>query len=89
MVFQTNLRMLRHRHHVSLTELAVCANLSKQYFSRAELGEIAATARLEKQTADALETVISKRKAALLALEADYITYKGNLLNKGEHPNEQ
>ena len=88
-VYQTHLRALRHRYHVSVTELASHAGLSKQYISRAELGEIAVTARLESQMSVALEAVIFKRKAELQALERDYITYKGNLLTKGEHPNEQ
>ncbi len=86
---QTNLRMLRLRHHVSLTELAAHAGLSGQYISRAELGEISATARLERQMNAALEAAISRRRTELHALEADYIAYQGTLLQRGEHPNEQ
>lgn len=86
---QTNLRRLRLRHHVSLTELATHAGLSGQYISRAELGEISATARLERQMNTALEAVISRRRTELHALEADYIAYQGMLLQRGEHPNEQ
>lgn len=85
----TNLRVLRYRHHITLAQLASCAGLSGQYISRAELGEIAATARLETQMAAAVEAVISARRSELRALEADYMTYKGSLLKKGEHPNEQ
>ncbi len=86
---QTNLRVLRHRYHISVAELASHASLSKQYISRAELGEITATVRLEAQLSAALEAVIFKRQSELRALEQDYMTHKGNLLTKGEHPNEQ
>ena len=44
---KTNLRALRHRYHISLAALAAHAGLSKQYVSRVELGEIAATPLLE------------------------------------------
>ncbi len=83
------MRMLRHRYHISVTELASHASLSKQYISRAELGEITATARLEAQLSAALEAAIFKRQSELRALEQDYMIHKGNLLTKGEHPNEQ
>ncbi len=86
---KTNLRALRHRHHIPLSKLAVHAGLSRQYISRAELGEIAATARLETQMSTAIEAVIFERRTELQALEIDYMTYKGFLLQKGEHPNEQ
>nr|WP_325205301.1 helix-turn-helix transcriptional regulator [uncultured Oscillibacter sp.] len=86
---KTNLRTLRYRHHITLAQMASCAGLSGQYISRAELGEIAATPRLEVQMSAALEAVISKRRTELQALETDYMTYKGSLLKKGEHPHEQ
>lgn len=79
----------RYRHHITLAQLASCAGLSGQYISRAELGEIAATARLEIQMTSAIEAVISTRRSELRALEADYQTYKGCLLRKEESPNEQ
>lgn len=86
---KTNLRALRYRHHITLAQLASCAGLSGQYISRAELGEIAATARLEIQMSSAIEAVISARRSELRALEADYQTCKGCLLRKEESPNEQ
>lgn len=89
MASMTNLRALRLRHRVSLMELADHAGISLQYVSRAELGEIAATTRLEEQMSAALEAIISSRRAELLAFETDYMTYKGKLLKKEEHPNEQ
>ena len=85
----THLRALRRRYHITLAQLASRAGLSGQYISRAELGEVAATPLLEAQMASALESVISARKAELLALEKDYMTYRGRLLGKEAHPNEQ
>ena len=47
MEHETNLRALRLRHGLQLTELSEVSWLSDQYISRAELGQIAATPRLE------------------------------------------
>lgn len=85
----THLRALRRRYHITLAQLASCAGLSGQYISRAELGEIAATSRLEAQMASAVESIISARKVEIQALEADYMICKGRLLGEEEHPNEQ
>ena len=49
MVSVTHLRALRRRYHITLDQIAFHAGLSGQYISRAELGEIAATPRLEAQ----------------------------------------
>lgn len=89
MEIKTNLRALRHRHKISVKTLAVYAGLSRQYISCAELGKIAATSRLERQMADALEFVISARRAEVRALEKDYAVCKGRLLREEEHPSEQ
>lgn len=89
MEIKTNLRALRHQYRISLTALAAHAGLSRQYVSRAELGEIAATPRLEAQMASAVESVIAARKSDLQSLERDYMTYKGRLLREEEHPDEQ
>lgn len=89
MAFQTNLRGLRQRHKISLRELAVCSKLSRQYISRAELGQITATSCLEKQMASALEAVIRDRKEKLRELEADYIKKRGDLLGEEENRREQ
>ena len=43
MEHETNLRALRLRHGLQLTELSEVSWLSDQYISRAELGQIAAT----------------------------------------------
>ncbi len=76
MEIKTNLRSLRYRHHITLS---ACAGISGQYISRAELGEIAATARLEQQMSSALEAIISARREELRTLEEDYLTCKGRL----------
>ena len=59
MEIKTNLRALRHWHRISIRALAVHAGLSMQYVSRAELGEISSTPRLEAQMAS------DQRSAAL------------------------
>ena len=89
MEIKTNLRALRHWHRISIRALAVHAGLSMQYVSRAELGEISSTPRLEAQMASAIESVISVRKAEVRALEDDYAACKGRLLREEEHPSEQ
>jgi len=89
MKIKTNLRALRLQYQISLAALAAHAGLSKQYVSRAELGEIAATPLLESQMASAIEFVITARKAELRSLEEDYTNHKGRLLREEEHPNEQ
>lgn len=89
MEIKTNLRALRHWHRISIRALAVHAGLSMQYVSRAELGEISSTPRLEAQMASAIESVISARKAEVRALEDDYAACKGRLLREEEHPSEQ
>ena len=86
---RTNLRALRFRHHISLAELAAHSGLSKQYISRAELGEISATGRLETQIGFAVAAIIAARKAGLQALEKDYVTYRGRLLKEEGNWNEQ
>ena len=89
MEIKTNLRSLRYRHHITLAQLSACAGISGQYISRAELGEIAAIARLEQQMSSALEAIISARREELRTLEEDYLTCKGCLLRKEVYPNEQ
>ena len=86
MEHETNLRALRHRHGVQLTELADACGLSNQYLSRAELGLIPPTPRLEKQLLSALEVVISHRANTAQALERELEPLRGRLLevNGGE-----
>lgn len=85
---QTNLRVLRFRHRLSLAELAACSGLSLQYISRAELGEISVTANLEAKMMTALEAVVVRRRAALQTLETDCERYKGRLFSKEDDLNE-
>lgn len=82
MEHETNLRALRHRHGVQLTELADACGLSNQYLSRAELGLIPPTPWLEKQLLSALEVVISHRANTAQALERELESLRGRLLEK-------
>ena len=82
MEHETNLRALRHRHGVQLTELADACGLSNQYLSRAELGLIPPTPRLERQLLSALEVVISHRASTAQALERELKPLRGRLLEK-------
>ena len=84
MEHETNLRALRHRHGVSLTELADACGLSNQYLSRAELGLIPPTPRLEKQLMSAVETVIAHRASTSQALAKELQPLKGRLLQPVE-----
>ena len=79
---ETNLRALRLRHGVQLTELADACGLSNQYLSRAELGLIPPTPRLERQLLSALEVVISHRASTAQALERELKPLRGRLLEK-------
>lgn len=80
----TNLWLLRGRRHVSLAEMAMASGLSKQYINRAELSDITPTEQLEQRLTAAMETVIANRKQELLALEVDFRTYRGRLLELAE-----
>ena len=79
---ETNLRALRLRHGIQLTELADACGLSNQYLSRAELGLIPPTPRLERQLLSALEVVISHRASTAQALERELKPLRGRLLEK-------
>ena len=81
---ETNLRALRHRHGVSLTELADACGMSNQYLSRAELGLIPPTPRLEQQLLRAVETVIAHRASTSQALKRELQPLKGRLLQRVE-----
>ena len=82
MEHETNLRALRHRHGVQLTELADACGLSNQYISRAELGLIPAAPRLEKQMLGAMERVIAHRRGTAQALERELQPLRGRLLER-------
>lgn len=81
---ETNLRALRHRHGVCLTELADACGLSNQYLSRAELGLIPPTPRLERQLLAAVETVIAHRAGTAQALKKELQPLRGRLLQPAE-----
>ena len=80
----TNLRLLRQRHCILLTELEAISGLSNQYISRAELRQIDITQRLEEQIAAAVEQIIETRKNDVLALEKELQMCRGRLLRPVE-----
>lgn len=80
MEHETNLRAFRLRHGLQLTELSEVSWLSDQYISRAELGQIAATPRLEIQLAEAVEKAILRRAAAVRDMSRDFHRCRGRLL---------
>ena len=80
----TNLRRLRLRYGIYLTELAKITGVCNQHLSRAELRQSRATVRLEDQLAAAIGMVIANRKKELLLLEADFLQYRGRLLETAE-----
>ena len=81
---KTNLRALRLRHDIPLSELSAVSGLSNQYISRAELGEISPTPRLEDKLGAAVETVIGQRRERIGALERSFAACKGRLLQREE-----
>ncbi len=81
---KTNLRALRHRYRISLSELSAVSGLSNQYISRAELGETSPTARLEGKLGAAMDAVIVQRSVRLSALEQSFAARKGRLLQTEE-----
>ena len=86
---RTNLRALRLRYDIPLSELSVASGLSVQYVNRAELGEISPTPHLEDKLGAAVETVIGQRHERLGALERSLTACKGRLLQpEGGEPGE-
>ena len=81
---KTNLRVLRLRYNIPLSELSVASGLSNQYISRAELGEISPTPRLEEKLGAAVDAVIVQRHERLSALERSFAACKGRLLQPEE-----
>lgn len=81
---QSNLRLLRCRYHISLGEMEAASGFSNQYISSAELGKIHPSLQLEERLCSALEAVIASRKQELLLLEADFLKYRGRLLEAAE-----
>ena len=86
---KTNLRALRLQHDIPLSELSATSDLSVQYISRAELGEISPTLRLEEKLGAAVDAVIVRRGARLSELERSFSACKGRLLQlEGGEPGE-
>ena len=81
---RTNLRALRLRYDIPLSELSAVSGLSNQYISRAELGELSPTPLLEDKLGAAVGAVIIRRSGRLSALERGFTACKGSLLQLGE-----
>ncbi len=84
MTRKTNLRALRHRYGIPLSELSAVSGLSCQYISRAELGESTPTALMEEKLSAAMEAVIVQRSLHLTSLERSFAACKGRLLQREE-----
>ena len=80
----TNLRALRLRYDIPLSELSAASDLSVQYISRAELGEISPTPRLEEKLGAAVAAVIAQRHERIGALKRSFMACKGRLLQRKE-----
>ena len=86
---KTNLRALRLRYEIPLSEMSAASGLSNQYISRAELGEISPTPRLEDKLGAAVAAVIVQRHEWVGALERSFAACKGRLLQlEGGEPGE-
>ena len=81
---KTNLRALRLQYDIPLSELSAASGLSNQYISRAELGEMSPTLRLEDKLGAAVETVIVQRHERIGAVERSFAACKGRLLQREE-----
>ena len=81
---KTNLRALRLQYDIPLSELSAASGLSNQYITRAELGEMSPTLRLEDKLGAAVETVIVQRHERIGALERSFAACKGRLLQREE-----
>ena len=81
---RSNLQLLRRRYHITLAELGTASGFSNQYISRAELGQIQPTKRLEEQLESAVERIIVKRESTLRSFKRDFQSYKGRLLRPVE-----
>lgn len=80
----TQLRILRHKHGISLKELECYCSFSAQYLSRLDLGQVKRTRKNEQALSEALEAIIVARKASALALEKSYQAVQGRLLQRME-----
>lgn len=81
---KTNLRALRQRFRIPLSELSAVSGLSNQYISQAELGETSVTPRLEGKLGTAMDAVIAHRDIRLRALKRSWAARKGRLLQPEE-----
>jgi transcriptional regulator with XRE-family HTH domain len=75
------MRALRHKHGVSLVELARCARVSPQYISGIELGEYPATDNAKRLAKSAFERLIEYRQEQTSRLAEDFAAFSGRLLD--------
>ncbi len=80
MFLTTRLRIIRHRHKISLVELAAKAGMNHQKISNLELAKQCASAHHEEMVDSALASVIAERKIDVISLEQEYLKSKGHLL---------
>jgi transcriptional regulator with XRE-family HTH domain len=83
----TIMRALRHKHGVSLAELARCAGVSAQYISGIELGAYPATAHMHNISRSAFERLIKSNRERTEALAVDLEIYRERLLDPAEDEN--
>ncbi|MDR1330097.1 MAG: helix-turn-helix domain-containing protein [Oscillospiraceae bacterium] len=83
----TIMRALRHKHGVSLAELARCAGVSAQYISGIELGAYPATEHMRNISRSAFERLIRSNREHIEALADDLAIYRESLLDPMEDEN--
>jgi transcriptional regulator with XRE-family HTH domain len=82
------MRALRHKHGVSLAELARCAGVSAQYISGIELGVYPATEHMRDISRSAFERLIRSNRERTEALAVDFAAFGDRLLDPAEDENE-
>ena len=75
-----NLRVLRLKYHISLTELSQTSGLSSQRISQLELSTGHVTDGTVQKLLDGLEQAISQRLQSQLALQADFQKHQNSLM---------
>jgi hypothetical protein len=80
-IYTTIMRTLRHKHGISLVDLARCARVSPQYISGIELGEFPATDNAKRLAKSAFERLIEYRQEQTSRLAEDLAVFSGRLLD--------
>ena len=82
------MRALRHKHGITMIQLAKCAGICQQLLSDIELGKEGASKHRSEMMDSAFLRLIGLRRKALSEMEADYQRYKGRLLEHIDEPEE-